>query len=337
MERYLKLVNPPQIKLDPKLVQSLPADLQSIFDSFENSSVDISFEEHFYNSGGQVEDYDLLVALAGDVGASPKHISVKWENKGYDLLSYGSDDHKFESSFFDLIYTHIYLPVKGNVQLNTPVAKINYQQENVQVTDVNSTVYNADHVIVTVPVSILKAKEITFMPELPSYKTQSFRQLGMEAGIKAFMRFSVKFTDKNILGGNVCASYVVESDSRESDDLILFGFVIGDQAKALSEMGESAGLKALLQELDLMFEGQASASFVDHFFKDWYKEPYIKGAYSYPLVGANENTRKNCARSVDNKLFFAGEATNYNGHHQTVHGAVESAYREVIHLIGFKK
>jgi hypothetical protein len=36
---------------------------------------------------------------------------------------------------------------------------------------------------------------------------------------------------------------------------------------------------------------------------------------------------------IDNKLFFAGEAMNLNGHHQTVFGAVETGYREVINIL----
>ena len=49
--------------------------------------------------------------------------------------------------------------------------------------------------------------------------------------------------------------------------------------------------------------------------------------------GANGDTRKNIAEPLGNKVFFAGEATNDNGHHATVHGAVETAYREVINVL----
>ena len=45
------------------------------------------------------------------------------------------------------------------------------------------------------------------------------------------------------------------------------------------------------------------------------------------------DARKIAAQPIDNKLFFAGEAMNINGHHQTVHGAVESAYKAVNDLI----
>ena len=44
------------------------------------------------------------------------------------------------------------------------------------------------------------------------------------------------------------------------------------------------------------------------------------------------DARKIAAQSVDKKLFFGGEAMNINGHHQTVHGAVETGYREVVNV-----
>jgi len=36
---------------------------------------------------------------------------------------------------------------------------------------------------------------------------------------------------------------------------------------------------------------------------------------------------------VNDKIFFAGEAMNLNGHHQTVQGAMETGYREVINIL----
>jgi hypothetical protein len=44
------------------------------------------------------------------------------------------------------------------------------------------------------------------------------------------------------------------------------------------------------------------------------------------------NARAVAAEPVNKVLFFAGEAMNVNGHHQTVHGAVESAYKAVIDI-----
>jgi lysine-specific histone demethylase 1B len=81
-----------------------------------------------------------------------------------------------------------------------------------------------------------------------------------------------------------------------------------------------------------MYNGQASASLISYYVQNWTTNPFIKGAYSYSTVGMG-NAREISAQSVDKKLYFAGEAMNINGHHQTVHGAIETGYREVINIL----
>ncbi len=50
------------------------------------------------------------------------------------------------------------------------------------------------------------------------------------------------------------------------------------------------------------------------------------GAYTYTPMGA-EDARAELARPLEDALFFAGEATNADGHAATVHGAIETGYR----------
>jgi len=155
----------------------------------------------------------------------------------------------------------------------------------------------------------------------------------MDAGMKVYMKFSSKFYDDNISGGSLCAAYADEAFKRNSDDAVLLGFIMGEQAEYLSGLGnDTAIVNALLGELDTMYDGQATASFVDSVVQDWGAEPFIRGAYSYSSIGIG-NARKVAAKSVDSKLFFAGEAMNTNGHFQSVHGAAETGYREVINIL----
>jgi monoamine oxidase len=59
---------------------------------------------------------------------------------------------------------------------------------------------------------------------------------------------------------------------------------------------------------------------------NWQRDPYSRGAYSYVAQGGND-TQREFAAPIANTLFFAGEATNFVGHHGTVHGAIASGYR----------
>ena len=78
--------------------------------------------------------------------------------------------------------------------------------------------------------------------------------------------------------------------------------------------------------------GVASGSLIASHIMDWSKETFIKGAYSYQKVGTGDS-RSTLAQSVDDKLFFAGEATNTEGHEATVHGAIQTADTAVEELV----
>jgi lysine-specific histone demethylase 1B len=247
--------------------------------------------------------------------------------------SAGNDDFKFEETFFDFIEKEIAIHVQDQIQLNTAVKQIDYSGPIIQVTDSNNNVYTADKVIITVPITILKSGDIEFVPALPTEKTTAFSKIGMDAGMKVFLKFNTKFFDENILGGSICAAYADDSIGKVQDDNVLLAFIMGQQAEYLTSLGsDSAITNALLQELDTMYNGQASVSFIASHVQNWTTNPFVRGAYSYSTVGMGD-ARKVASATVAKKLYFAGEAMNTNGHHQTVQGAIETGYREVINLI----
>lgn len=64
----------------------------------------------------------------------------------------------------------------------------------------------------------------------------------------------------------------------------------------------------------------------------WSKDPYALGAYSYLAVGATPEDRAALRTSVENRLFFAGEATDEDAP-STVHGALASGGRVAEEII----
>jgi lysine-specific histone demethylase 1B len=330
-----------QIKIDDssekywfnnELVSSLPRDVTEIFEEEENVP-DVSFEEFAVQKGFGNEYKNIVEAIAGDSGADASNISAYWKIMEEENWSAGDEDFKFEKTFFDLIEKQIAIHVQDHIQLNTVIKQIDYTGPTTTVTDSNNNAYTADKVIITVPITILKSGDIEFVPALPTEKTTAFSKIGMDAGMKVFLKFSSKFFDENILGGSICAAYSDDSIGKVQDDNILLAFIMGQQAEYLTSMGsDSAITNALLQELDTMYNGQASASFVASHVQNWTTNPFVRGAYSYSTVGMGD-ARKVASESVAKKLYFAGEAMNTNGHHQTVQGAIETGYREVINLI----
>lgn len=53
-----------------------------------------------------------------------------------------------------------------DISLNTPVKSINYQGETIIVTATNGSTFEADKVIVTVPLGVLQSNSIKFLPSL---------------------------------------------------------------------------------------------------------------------------------------------------------------------------
>ncbi len=66
---------------------------------------------------------------------------------------------------------------------------------------------------------------------------------------------------------------------------------------------------------------------------DWQSDPYARGSYSYVAVDG-ENAQSELAASLDDTLFFAGEATNTEGHHGEVHGAIATGERAARQILG---
>jgi monoamine oxidase len=66
---------------------------------------------------------------------------------------------------------------------------------------------------------------------------------------------------------------------------------------------------------------------------DWQFDPYARGSYSYVGVGG-EGAQAELAAPMADTLFFAGEATNSEGHHGTVHGAIATGERAAREILG---
>ena len=315
-----------------QLVNSLPNDINAIFEREENLP-DISFKDFAIQEGFGNAYSTIVEGIAGDSGAAASRISAYWKMKEEENWVSGDDDFKFEETYYDFFDKQIASTLINEISLNKVVSKIDYSQATIVLTDSNGATYTADKVIVTVPISILKSGDIEFVPALPDEKISAFSKIGMDAGMKVFLKFSATFFDQNIIGGSICAAYADESIGKAQDDHVLLAFVMGEQAEYLSALGSDTAItNALIQELDSMYNGQASASFVSSYVQNWTNNPFIKGAYSYSTIGMGD-ARKIAAQAISEKVYFAGEAMNINGHHQTVQGAVETGYREVINLL----
>lgn len=234
-------------------------------------------------------------------------------------------------------------------QLNTVIRNIDYSGEKVVLS--GEVIKNGsaqpfstevDKVIVTVPVSILKAGDVTFSPALPAAKQNALGKIGMDAAIRYAIDFRRNFWGdhfRSIYGGDI-PEYFNAAVGRSPVPRTIQVTVSGEKAEELSPLGYDA-IPIILQDLDQMFDNSATLDarrdpIEDKFIaaiQDWGKEPFIKGSMSYLKPGGTNADREALAKPLQNKVFFAGEATDFSGDAGTVNGALLSAERAAAELI----
>lgn len=246
-----------------------------------------------------------------------------------------SIDQKFiNSSWFDFFEQYIVPTVAGQINYNVAVDSIDYSGDNIQIKG-SGQEFTADRVIITVPLKMLQKASISFSPALPSSKQDAIDEATVWDGCKAFIEFSEKFypvitafdISPETAGQKL---YYDAAYGQNSSQHILGLFAVGTGSQPYVQLSDEELKNYMLQELDEIFDNRASASYVKHTFQNWNEEEFIQGAYLFD----HEKWRRvrDLGKTVDNKLFFAGEAYTDGGDWGSVHAAARAARRVVDEL-----
>lgn len=278
--------------------------------------------------------HHLLDTLVGnDLGTSWDRIGLESLAKQENRWHAGNTDYLFPNDSFINVFREAYPEIinSDKVLLNWPVKKVDYTADNIIIENRAGDVITADKLIVAVPLPIIQDKVISFLPDLPTEKYNAANAVGMDSGMKVLLKFSHPFWEDNF-GGLLTGAKSPEYWLPTGNSSVLTGFIMGEQAEYLSNLGENA-IGELMAELDGFFPDKSPSSLlVDSHIEDWSKNEFVRGAYSYPKPGT-EGKREVLAKSINKKVFFAGEATHYNGHSATVHGAMETGVRAAKEVI----
>ncbi|MBX2961051.1 MAG: FAD-dependent oxidoreductase [Cyclobacteriaceae bacterium] len=256
------------------------------------------------------------------------------------------DDREFTSSNNPLqdILLSRYVRAVSVIQFNTKVQSINHSGEKVEISHSGGT-DTVDKLIVTVPVSVLKAGDIAFSPALPGSKASALSRIGMDASIRLILEFNRNFYGEALaalLGGVEGPDYLNAAVGRSDLNRTLAITINGAQAEQLSTLPVNQAVQQVLSEMDTVFGGSRATDNIRrdladnsmvYTMKDWTKDPLFKGGNSYPLPGGTNADRTALAEPVGDKLFFAGEATDDVGEFGTVSGALNSGERAAFQVI----
>ncbi|MEM6273171.1 MAG: FAD-dependent oxidoreductase [Bacteroidota bacterium] len=254
----------------------------------------------------------------------------------YDTMGTEYRDRKFIGiTWLGFFETYILPAVASRIAYNAPITAIDCAGHGVTATTQSGRSFRADRVIVTVPLKILQEGFISFKPELPSRKQKAIRDANIWGGIKVFLEFTEKFypvflefADSETSTGQ--RTYYDAAYGQASSANILGLFAVGQQAEPYQNLRGDAQRDYILNELDAIFNHAASRTYVKHRVQNWNEEPYARAAYLADVAASA--TSRRMAESVDDKLYFAGDAYTQENDWSAVHNAARSA-RAAVHEI----
>lgn len=217
-----------------------------------------------------------------------------------------------------------------NIELGHRVTEINYESENPTVI-ANDKVFSADHVLVTVPLGVLKKDIIRFTPSLPTNKTNAIRALDMGTLNKVYLKFSNAFWENEATNieyiSDTKGKYVTWLNlTQATGEPILMAFTSGNFGKSMENFSDEEIIADAMTVLRTIY-GDNIPDPDSSIITRWANDPHSYGSYSYLTVEADNQMRETLAEAVQAKVFFAGEAT-HEDYPATVHGAYLSGKRE---------
>ncbi len=240
------------------------------------------------------------------------------------------------------------LPDSVNTLTRMPVTQVDWRRDPVVVLAGAENAeqmqeFAAPLLVITLPLGVLQQEgqplgAVTFKPPLME-KRAALAKLAMGPVVRITMRFdSLFWQDPQVMGERALHDphFIFSEDpnfptwwTAASDVPLLVGWCAGPCAESKSglEEGElcSQAIGALARIL-LLPESFIAQRLTHFYYHDWQSDPYSRGAYSYVLAGGM-GAQQELAQPLADRLFFAGEATQSDGHHATVHGAFSSGVR----------
>lgn len=141
------------------------------------------------------------------------------------------------------------------VGLNSPVARIAYDDSGVSVRLGTGEALSFDRVIVTVPLGVLQDRSIEFDPPLPFSNRGAVSALGMGAIETVWLRWDEPFWDDeeaiwHAVGSDVQIPTWINLRPATGEN-VLVGIVGGAAAAQFAELDEAAAIEAALSSLEL--------------------------------------------------------------------------------------
>lgn len=193
-----------------------------------------------------------------------------------------------------------------------------------------------DHVIVTVPLGILKSSDLKFNPSLSTAKQEAIESIGFSSVEKFLFVWDTTFWDDNLFLAFAPPipdrfNYFINMNRTKAGCHALMTFCYAEEARAALGKSDGQLMDEVMENLRQMY-GDSIPYPTRVARSNWRGNYLIRGAYSYTAIGTKMHHFDDLAEPIGNKVFFAGEHTERD-YFSTAHGAYLSGIREANRII----
>lgn len=221
------------------------------------------------------------------------------------------------------------------IALNCNVTLIDHGDTRIRLTTSQGTL-TADKVIVTVPTNLIADEAIRFNPPLPAkVEAAAGLPLGLDNKVTLALDGWEHLPKDSGMRGRSHTARVGSFQLRPFGQPCIEGFYGGSFAREIEAAGAGALAAQAIDDVVALLGHDIRKSLKPLAESRWGADPFARGAYSHALPG-HAGKRAVLAAPVDDRLFFAGEATPPD-FFSTAHGARDSgerAAREALASLG---
>ena len=245
-------------------------------------------------------------------------------------------ESKFKSStWYDFVDEHIAKSVKHKISYNSAVGSIDYSGDKLVVKTLDGRSYEADKVLVTVSIGVLKSNKIEFKPALSEARQKAIESITFHTGIKVAMSFSEQFypdlIECKVKNGE--KGFYDLAFKKDTESHVLGFLCTGEETNTYFELdSDQAIVDKLIEELDIMYDGKAAQCFTGKFrVENWGQYTYTQGTWTQAFQ-ESKSAIKRIGDPIEDKIYFAGELVDpYR--QMGVPGAVLSGYYSIDQLL----
>lgn len=248
-----------------------------------------------------------------------------------DLDAHGLDDDLTEGD--EVVFPHGYDELAGHlaegldVRLGHVAERVRWSSGVTVLTDRGP--FTGRHVVVTVPVGVLRSGSLVIEPPLPEPVAGALSRLEMNRFEKVFLRFPRRFWDDGVYAirrqgeaGRWWHSFYDLTGPHGVPTLLTFA--AGPCAAAIRSWDDDAVAASVLAALGEIYDDVPAPDEVH--VTHWQDDPFARGSYAYLTVGGSPRDHDDLATPVGGVLHLAGEAS-WTDDPATVTAALMSGHR----------